>query len=162
MIALHSQVGTNGYFTFDNFTGYVAFTFNQYTTLSLVAPFFTDIDIRGVGQINYEVHNETTSQSLLSRVNSLINHHAQTEFNGEWMLVATWDGVQHYGISSVRFYTELPSIPLTSHLSTDKYIPRNFDYRLFKIICSLHLLLWRFELFSWCFNWVCCSRWSLC
>ena len=94
-------MGTNGYFTFDGFTGYSPFTFNESTTQSLVAPFFTDIDIRKVGQINYEVHNETTSQSLLSRVNSLINHHAQTVFNGEWMLVATWDGVKHYGISNV-------------------------------------------------------------
>ena len=58
-----------------------------------MAPFFTDIDISHVGQINYEVHAEATSQSILSRVNSLINLHAQTEFNGEWMLVATWDGV---------------------------------------------------------------------
>ena len=97
----HSQVGSNGYFTFDGFTGYSPFTFNEITTKSLVAPFFTDLDIRDVGQINYEVHNETTSQSLLSRVNSLINHHAQTEFNGEWMLVATWDGVKHYGINNV-------------------------------------------------------------
>ena len=97
----HSQVGSNGYFTFDGFTSWLPFTFNENTIQSLVAPFFTDLDIREVGQINYEVHNETTSQSLLSRVNSLIKHHAQTEFIGEWMLVATWDGVQHYGISNV-------------------------------------------------------------
>ena len=144
---IHSQVGTNGYFTFDGFTSWIPFTFNQYTTWSLVAPFFTDIDIRGVGQINYEVHNETTSQSLLSRVNSLINHHAQTEFNGEWMLVATWDGVPHTYTSIVSLYTALLNIPLFSHLSIDKYIPGNLDYRFLKIIFCLHLLLWRSELF---------------
>ena len=67
----------------------------------MVAPFFTDIDITsGVGQINYEVHTEATSLSILSRVNSLINHHAQTEFNGVWLLVATWDGVPHISIVS--------------------------------------------------------------
>ena len=98
-----------------------------------MAPFFTDIYISsGVGQINYEVHTENTSQSLLSRVNSLINHHAQTEFNGEWMLVATWDGVPHitntsivslYTALYISLYTALPNIPLISHQSTDKYIP---------------------------------------
>ena len=74
------------------FTGYSPFIFNENTTQSLVAPFFTDIYISGgVGQINYEIHTVTTS---LSEVNSLINEHTQTEFNGEWLLVATWDNVQ--------------------------------------------------------------------
>ena len=90
------------------------FTFNQYTTLSLVAPFFADIDIRGVGQINYEVHNKTTSQPILSRVNSLVNHHAQTVFNGEWMLVATWDGVPHTNTGIVSLYTVLLIMSLSS------------------------------------------------
>ena len=72
----------------------------------MVAPFFTDIDITsGVGQINYEVHTEATSLSLLSCVNSLINYHAQTEFNGVWLLVATWDGVPlNSDTSIVRVY----------------------------------------------------------
>ena len=101
----------------------MAFTFNQYTTLSLVAPFFTDIDIlTEVGQINYEVHNETTSQSILSRVNSLINLHAQTEFNGEWMLVATWDGVKHFGISNVSINAVSHTIHATLHSSIHRQV----------------------------------------
>lgn len=91
------QVGTNGYFTFIGYTGYTPFLFNEGTTLPLVAPFFADIDIsNGVGQINYEVHTDDISDSLLSQVNSLINDHAGTEFNGRWMLVATWDQVPPY------------------------------------------------------------------
>ena len=62
-----------------------------------MAPFFTDIDIGLGGQINYEIHTVTTSKSILSEVNSLINEHTQTEFNGEWLLVATWDNVPPYG-----------------------------------------------------------------
>ena len=57
-----------------------------------MAPFFTDIDITLGGQINYEIHTVTTSQSILSEVNSLINEHTQTEFNGEWLLVAIYMG----------------------------------------------------------------------
>ena len=68
-----------------------------------MAPFFTDIDIsEGVGQIDYEIHTVTTSQSILSEVNSLINEHTQTEFNGEWLLVATWDNVPHISNNSVN------------------------------------------------------------
>ena len=68
----------------------------------MVAPFLFDIDISGgVGQIDYEIHTVTTSQSILSEVNSLINEHTQTEFNGEWLLVATWDNVPPYGYNSI-------------------------------------------------------------
>ena len=63
----------------------------------MVAPFLFDIDIsEGVGQIDYEIHTVTTSQSILSEVNSLINEYTQTEFNGEWLRVATWDNVPPY------------------------------------------------------------------
>ena len=58
-----------------------------------MAPFLFDTDITEGGQIVYEVHTVTTSQSILSEVDSLINEHAQTQFNGEWLLVATWDSV---------------------------------------------------------------------
>ena len=95
------QVGTNGYFTFTEFVGFSSFLFYENTTLPLVAPFFTDIDIsNGVGEIYYEIHTAATSQSILSQVNSLINEQAETNFNGRWMLVAKWDNVPPYGGSS--------------------------------------------------------------
>lgn len=70
-----------------------------------MAPFFTDIDIsNGVGEIDYEIHTAATSQSILSQVNSLINEQAETNFNGEWLLVATWDQAPRFGAgtSNVR------------------------------------------------------------
>ena len=92
------QVGTNGYFTFEGFLGYQPFLFDENTILSLVAPFFTDIDIsRGIGQINYEIHTRSSSESILSLVNSIINKQTETEFNGNWLLVATWDNVPQFG-----------------------------------------------------------------
>ena len=86
-----TQVGTNGYFTFDEFT---AFTFSESTTIPLVAPFFADNDISfGVGEIIYEVHTESTSESIISYVNSIVNQNHHADFEGKWMLVATWSGV---------------------------------------------------------------------
>ena len=96
------QVGTNGYFTFQEFSDFSAFIFNGNRNLSLVAPFFTDIDIsNGIGQIKYEVHTDASSQSILSQVNSLINVHAQTNFNAKWMLVAMWEDVPPYGDNTI-------------------------------------------------------------
>jgi len=87
-----SQVCTNGYFVFDRVvTSYTPYLFNGFDTYSLVAPFFTDIDIsRGVGQIQYEMHTTATSEYLLSNVNKLINEHTEMEFSGEWLLIAEW------------------------------------------------------------------------
>ena len=67
-----------------------------------MAPFFTDIDIsNGVGTIYYETHTRATSEYILDGVNSVINEQAETDFYGEWMLVATWSGVPPFGDTSV-------------------------------------------------------------
>ena len=84
------------------YTDYSPFLFHENISYFLVAPFFTDIDIsQGVGQIDYEIHTEITSLSLLSEVSLLINEHVQTDFNGEWLLVATWDNVPPYGDNGI-------------------------------------------------------------
>ena len=94
------QVGTNGYFTFGRYRGYRPFLFNE-RNQSLVAPYFTDIDIsKGVGQIQYEVHAGATSEAVLSQVNGLINQCSEKEFKGNWLLVATWENVPWFGGST--------------------------------------------------------------
>ena len=91
-------MATNGYFTFDFFNDYSPFIFDESSRRSLVAPFFADIDISGgIGAINYEIHNDVTSQSIISRIDSVISEHMQIEFHGKWLLVAQWDGVPEYG-----------------------------------------------------------------
>ena len=96
------QVCTNGYFVFDYIlTSYIPYLFTGFDTYSLVAPFFTDIDIsNGVGQIRYEIHTTATSEYLLSNVNKLINEHMGTEFSGEWLLIAEWRDAPAFGQSS--------------------------------------------------------------
>ena len=74
-------------------------------TLSLAAPFFTDIDISiGIGRIMYAVYNATIPEPILSSVNSVINEHMLTDFHAKWLLVAEWDNVPKYGsrINAVR------------------------------------------------------------
>jgi hypothetical protein len=83
-------------------TNQKSFLFDGSTTIPIVAPFFTDIDISdGVGQINYETHTRSTSEYAISQVDSVINEQADTNFNGRWMLVATWDRVPPLGDNSI-------------------------------------------------------------
>lgn len=75
-----------------------------------MAPFFTDIDISsGVGQVGYEIHTGATSAGVLSQVNELINNCTKKAFNGNWLLVASWEDVPRYGgsinmVSSVHYF----------------------------------------------------------
>ena len=72
-----------------------------------MAPFFSDIDISyGIGEISYEVHSESVSEPILSSVDTVINEHMQTDFHGEWLLVAKWDNVPQYrGGPNVRRFS---------------------------------------------------------
>lgn len=115
-VLYQTQVGTNGYFTFTDFVDYRPFLFNENTTLPIVAPFFTDINIAsGVGTIYYETHTTATSEYILYGVDSVINEQAETDFYGEWMLVATWSGVPPFGDTSVvSLYLLLAAPPVLS------------------------------------------------
>ena len=138
------QVGTNGYFTFDGFTGYSPFLFNENSSVSLVAPFFTDIDISsGIGEISYEVHNGTVSEPVLTSVDSLINEYMQTDFHGEWLLVAKWDNVPHisdgFNVGVLYLAGESYFYYCPLYISPDKHISGDINNRLFPIVCCVHI-----------------------
>ena len=97
------QVGTNGYFSFDKvFTDYATFEFPGIGDVTLVAPFFSDIDISdGIGSISYEVHTRRTSQSLISKIDTIINDQMSTQFSGSWLIIAEWKNVPQFGRSHV-------------------------------------------------------------
>ena len=99
------QVGTNGYFSFG-----IRRTITRPSLFSstspynyLVAPFGADIDIRIHGSISYEVHSTSAGSSsiaLLNRVSTFISNQKNTQFSGNWMLVASWSQVPAYSGSS--------------------------------------------------------------
>ena len=99
LFTFNIQVGTNGYFTFDEaFTDYSSFVFPGVGVNTLVAPYFCDIDVSNErGSIRYEVHTRRTSQSLISKVNSLISDYMNTEYSGSWMLIAEWKNAPQFG-----------------------------------------------------------------
>ena len=99
------QVGTNGYFSFGTRrTVYNPSLFSSTSPYSyLVAPFWADIDITVHGSISYEVHSTSAGSSsiaLLNRVSTFISNQQNTQFSGNWMLVASWSQVSAYSGSS--------------------------------------------------------------
>ena len=99
------QVGTNGYFYFGpRQTVYTPSLFSSTSTPNyLVAPFWADIDITVHGSISYEVHSTSAGSSsiaLLNRVSTFISNQQNTQFSGNWMLVASWSQVSAYSGSS--------------------------------------------------------------
>ena len=90
------QIGTNGYFAFEEYILHEPFFFDNTTNISIVAPLLTDFDIETCGQVNYEVHTMNTSTFILSHISTLINQNQDIDFAGEWLVVATWKDVAHF------------------------------------------------------------------
>ena len=64
-----------------------------------MAPYWSNIDTRLDGQVNYEVYvmgESAISNDYLGRVLSLINSEQDPDFTGNWMIVVTWDGVHPF------------------------------------------------------------------
>ena len=91
------QVAANGYFTLYKTTPYIGYQPSPFHgTMSLIAPFFLDTDIsRGTGRVVYEIHTDTSGE-VISQVNSFINERKQTQFYGQWLMIASWFEVPQY------------------------------------------------------------------
>lgn len=109
------QVGTNGYFTFTRFTGFTPFPFSKGNSISLVAPFFTDIDISNTpGRILYQVHSNLTitySRNVAEYVNAVINTDRLTNFSTQWLLIASWIEVSPYYDDNENIISFLKIVP---------------------------------------------------
>ena len=62
----------------------------------MVAPFWSDVDNRIEGSIQYQVFNAVTDNDTISEVSSYISQAVNSSFNGLWMLVAEWRDVHPY------------------------------------------------------------------
>ena len=92
-------MGTNGIISFG--AGWTAFnpqlfpTSNSVTRKAyVVAPFWSDNDLRLAGNITYQVHESMTN--LVANVSAFISDTTGTNFSGTWMLVAQWNGAHPY------------------------------------------------------------------
>ena len=62
----------------------------------MVAPFWSVVDNRIEGSIQYQVFDAVTDNATISEVSSYISQAVNRSFNGVWMLVAEWRDVHPY------------------------------------------------------------------
>ena len=77
----------------------------------MLAPFWSDNDIRRTGSVRYasiSFGTTSTGDELITRVNGFFQHQnsdaKEQDFNGQWMLVAFWDSVHPYPHGSTGSY----------------------------------------------------------
>lgn len=101
-----AYVGSNGVISFGRpwlFWFSELFPTNNFFTRRayVVAPFWSDHDIRNEGSISYQVHQlgrepNSPSARLLQRVSSFVNHQTGADFSGQWMLLVQWTQVHPF------------------------------------------------------------------
>uniref|UniRef100_A0A673C8T4 Si:ch211-182p11.1 n=1 Tax=Sphaeramia orbicularis TaxID=375764 RepID=A0A673C8T4_9TELE len=110
-------VNHNGHLTFDQpWWMYIAQRFPRHGSRDLIAPFWTDVDIRQTGLVFY---NQYISGHILQRATQDINQYfPEFNFVAKWVFVATWYEVPYYpfyypvnGTVSQRVLTVIPMIP---------------------------------------------------
>ena len=62
----------------------------------IIAPYWSDTDIRSTGDVCYEVHDDINSSPLLRIVSDIIQKLTGGSYNGHWLMVAEWSKVHPF------------------------------------------------------------------
>ena len=95
------QVGTNGFVFFGS--TYIERTgdFNLFPNLNqfLVAPYWTDIDLRVTGRVAYKLiyTSSTSNNKVLQNINQFLAQNQTLKFSATWGLVASWEETCPFG-----------------------------------------------------------------
>uniref|UniRef100_A0A3B3BPA6 NIDO domain-containing protein n=1 Tax=Oryzias melastigma TaxID=30732 RepID=A0A3B3BPA6_ORYME len=94
-------VNHNGHLTFNSsYWSYTPQRFPLYESRDLIAPFWTDIDIRNTGLVLY---NQYTNDSVLQQATQDINSYfPNLSFSAEWVFVATWYEVAYFPTTGTK------------------------------------------------------------
>ena len=82
-------------------TGYTHFNSELFPTTNpdiywdfVVAPFWSDVDLRLAGSASWEIHTAAQSQNLIDMVSEFIqNNIDSSDFSGSWMMITYWEDV---------------------------------------------------------------------
>jgi len=116
---VYTQVGTNGVISFSRpFYYWWPSPFPGFFYLRrfyVVAPYWSDHDIRKEGEVSYEIFEKGRSSyddMLLDRVNTYLAANVMTNFTGTFMILAEWRDVHPYphGSSYSYFSYYYPSL----------------------------------------------------
>ena len=121
----------------------------------VVAPFWSDADLRLEGRASWEIHDLMQSEELVNAISVFIqqNYDGAENFSGTWMIVAFWEDVHPWphGVGfntpftlSVRDCSQYKGLIYHCVPSSfaGKYLPGNCDHRWNEIVCSVHIQMW--------------------
>lgn len=106
---IYFQVNQNGHLTFDKpLSSYTPKRFPLRGSRDFIAPFWTDLDNRQIGQVYY---NQSTSGSVLRQATQDINSYfPNLNFSATWVFVATW--------YEIAYYSNSETVSQLNHMST--------------------------------------------
>ena len=100
------QISDNGIVSFDiGFSSRTTSLLPGSTHTSLIAPFWSDVDVRRHGKVFYQAHTESES-GYVKRASDDVRDMMGgqfTEFTAGWVLVVTWDKVPQSPDGSIGF-----------------------------------------------------------
>jgi hypothetical protein len=97
-----AYVASNGHISFR--TAYTHFNAELFPTTNpsiywdfVLAPFWSDVDLRVAGNASWEIHTTAESQDLINDVSIFIQENtASSDFSGSWMMIAYWEDVHPF------------------------------------------------------------------
>uniref|UniRef100_A0A3B4XIZ5 NIDO domain-containing protein n=1 Tax=Seriola lalandi dorsalis TaxID=1841481 RepID=A0A3B4XIZ5_SERLL len=97
----HIYVNHNGHLTFNaSWSRYIPLQFPLHGSRDIIAPFWTDLDNRGNGQV---IYNQYTNGNVLQQATQDINaYFPGLHFNANWVFVATWYQVAYYPQTTIQ------------------------------------------------------------
>ena len=84
---------------------------------SVVAPFWSDVDTRIEGCIQYQVFDPVSDNATISEVSSYVSQATNRSFSGVWMLVAEWRDVHPFPHGSMLFQNFTVNVSLWKSLN---------------------------------------------
>ena len=83
------QISSNGLVSFGvPYTSYIPKLFP--IDRPVVAPFWDDIDLNGLGNMSYNIFNSTSSSNAIQKVNNFVSLEENLTFSADWILVVQW------------------------------------------------------------------------
>ena len=157
-------MGTNGIFSFgepfvENSPAYFPSLLSSVYFSYIVAPFWSDIDTRLEGTVQYKTYSSASSDEavVINSVANFINNESGLIVNANWMLVATWSGVHPFPhgdsveqdrqdphLRLVRYNKKLFTYDLNSlflFLYPDQHVPRDNDLQWYQDLLCVYLQL---------------------
>ena len=125
----------------------------------MVAPFWTDNDIRREGNVSYEVFQAQATgaygDQLLDDISRYIRErNASSNFSGSFMILAEWRDVHPYPHGSSSFFDNIPFFAqvrtyiirykkiigiITGIIPLEQHLPSSSDHKFGGILCVVYI-----------------------